>query len=147
MTTETNVTIYHHSDELESLPDIEPPDGAFIHGLYIQGARWMPVKAAIEAGQTKTVSGIKCAGGITDSVSKALLSQMPLLYVKAVPVDSNWDSTPVGHLRTGIYNCPCYSTSFRGQTYVFLATLDSKEPHLKWTKAGVALLLSSDDDT
>ena len=125
--------------------DKRPPDGAFIHGLYMQGARWMPVDEASSAGHVKSVSGVECAGVIVESRSKELLPKMPVLYIKAVSVELNWEPTSIGYLRPDIYNCPCYSTSFRGPTYVFLATLDTKEAALKWVVAGVALLLSTDE--
>ena len=145
MTTETNVTTYRRPDDLEVLVDKRPPDGAFIHGLYMQGARWMPVDEASSAGHVKSVSGVECAGVIVESRSKELLPKMPVLYIKAVSVELNWEPTSIGFLRPDIYNCPCYSTSFRGPTYVFLATLDTKEAALKWVVAGVALLLSTDE--
>lgn len=145
MTTETNVTTYRRPDDLEVLVDKRPPDGAFIHGLYMQGARWMPVDEASSAGHVKSVSGVECAGVIVESRSKELLPKMPVLYIKAVSVELNWEPTSIGYLRPDIYNCPCYSTSFRGPTYVFLATLDTKEAALKWVVAGVALLLSTDE--
>mmetsp|Transcript_30055 Transcript_30055/g.92956 ORF Transcript_30055/g.92956 Transcript_30055/m.92956 type:complete len:948 (+) Transcript_30055:10806-13649(+) len=145
MATETNVTAYTHPEDLNILGNERPPDGAFIHGLYMQGARWMPVEDANIAGELKTISGIKCAGVIIESCAKELLPRMPVIYIKAVSVEQNWEPTPVGYLRPNVYNCPCYSTSFRGPTYVFLATLDTREPALRWTIAGVALLLSSDE--
>ena len=145
MTTETNVTMYRRPEDLEVLADKRPPDGAFIHGLYMQGARWMPVDEASASGHVKTVSGVECAGVIVESRSKELLPQMPVLYIKAVSVELFWEPTSIGYLRPDIYNCPCYSTSFRGPTYVFLATLDTQEAALKWIIAGVALLLSTDE--
>tara|TARA_B100000530_G_scaffold21827_1_gene14238 strand:- start:358 stop:3093 length:2736 start_codon:yes stop_codon:yes gene_type:complete len=144
MTISTDVTIYRRPEDLNSLIN-EPSDGAFIHGLFMQGARWMTVEEASAANQTRLTSGVKCAGVIVDSHAKDLLPPMPVLYVKAVSVEAEWEPTSIGYLRPNMYNCPCYYTSFRGPTYVFLATLDTEEPATKWINAGVALLLSSDD--
>jgi len=41
----------------------------------------------------------------------------------------------------GIYQCPCYKTENRGNTYVFTAQLKTKLPAQKWVLAGVALIL------
>ena len=72
---------------------------------------------------------------------------MPIIYVKAVVVSSEWDPTSVGYMRPDVdnYNRPVYTTSFRGPTYAFLATLKTKEPSWKWVLAGVALIMSTDD--
>ena len=41
---------------------------------------------------------------------------------------------------------PVYVTSFRGPTYVFLATLKTPvEPVSTWCLAGVALIMQTDD--
>ena len=127
MTISTDVTIYRRPEDLNSLIN-EPSDGAFIHGLFMQGARWMTVEEASAANQTRLTSGVKCAGVIVDSHAKDLLPPMPVLYVKAVSVEAEWEPTSIGYLRPNMYNCPCYYTSFRGPTYVFLATLDTEEP-------------------
>jgi dynein heavy chain, axonemal len=72
---------------------------------------------------------------------------MPLLYLKAVPVQPTWIPTSIGFLRQdpAIYDCPVYTTTFRGNTYTFLATLKSEEPVSKWTLAGVALIMQGDE--
>ena len=65
-------------------------------------------------------------------------------------VDPKWDPKSTGYFRglDDLYECPVYMTTFRGPTYVFLATLrigpkpDSKD---KWILAGVAMILQSDD--
>jgi len=147
MTVETNVTVYQTPQDLDSSVEKTPVDGAFTYGLYMQGARWMSIEEASAEGLLKDVSGIDCAGAIIDSRPKELLPRMPVLYIKAILVETNWEPTSIGYLRPGpgIYNCPCYNTSFRGHTYLFLATLDTQMPALKWVLAGVALLLSTDE--
>ena len=79
--------------------------------------------------------------------ARELLPMMPVLYVKAVQVQSAWEASAVGHLRPekDIYNSPVYITTFRGPTYICLATLKTKDPSSKWIQAGVALIMCSDD--
>jgi dynein heavy chain, axonemal len=43
------------------------------------------------------------------------------------------------------YDVQVYITSFRGPTYVFLATLKSADPVSKWTLTGTAVLMQTDD--
>jgi dynein heavy chain len=38
-----------------------------------------------------------------------------------------------------------YTTTFRGPTYTYLATLRTLEPANKWTLAGVAIIMQEDD--
>jgi len=92
-------------------------DGAYIHGLYADGARWDVAQGALE-----------------DAFMKELYPKMPVILVKAQPSDK-----PVG---ADIYPCPCYKTQMRGPTYVFTAGLKSKVGSDKWIMAGVALLMS-----
>jgi dynein heavy chain len=139
MTTETHVTTFLRHD----LIDVTPDDGAFIHGLYIEGARW---PTGDEAGDVDMVSGVPCAGTLVDSRLKELLPILPVIYVKAVPVKPSWEPSAVGYLRRqpDIYECPVYITSFRGHTYVFLATLKTADPNSKWILTGTAILMQTD---
>ena len=68
------------------------------------------------------------------------------LYFKAVPVKENWEACEVGYIRheDGVYDCPMYSTTFRGPTYIVLATLKSVDPIWKWVLAGVAMICQED---
>jgi dynein heavy chain len=140
MAVETNVTTMLSPDEATAYPE----DGMFVHGLYMEGARWATGE---DAGDPVTVGVTPCAGHITDSKLKQLLPAMPLLYLKAVPVQATWIPTSVGYLRQdpAVYDCPVYTTTFRGPTYVYLATLKTLEPVHKWTLAGVALIMQEDE--
>nr|XP_004569740.1 dynein heavy chain 9, axonemal [Maylandia zebra] len=93
-----------------------PREGAYIHGLYMEGARW----------DTQT-------GLIVDARLKELTPTMPVMFIKAIPVDK-WDNR-------NLYQCPVYKTRQRGPTYVWTFNLKTKENPSKWTLAGVALLL------
>jgi len=144
MTIETHVTTFASPEQLGN--DIPPPhEGAYVHGLHIEGARWTPPE---EAAETVSVVGNTLVGGnLTDSKLKELLSPLPVLYIRAVPVQPTWEPSSVGYLRNqpDVYECPVYLTSARGPTYIFLATLKTVEPVSKWVLTGTALLMQSDD--
>ncbi|NWW16196.1 DYH9 protein, partial [Falcunculus frontatus] len=93
-----------------------PRDGAYVHGLFMEGARW------------DIQTGI-----ITDARLKELTPAMPVMFIKAVPADKQ-DTR-------GMYPCPLYKTPQRGPTYVWTFNLKTKENPSKWVLAGVALLL------
>jgi len=139
MTTETHVTTYLKPEQVEYYPE----DGAFIHGLYIEGARW---PTGDDAGDVEMVTGTPTAGCLVDGRLKELLPIMPVIYVKAVPVQITWEPSAVGYLRRvpTIYEAPVYLTSFRGATYVFLATLKTIDPCNKWVLTGTAVLMQTD---
>ncbi|CAH0400414.1 unnamed protein product [Chilo suppressalis] len=93
-----------------------PREGANIHGLYMEGARW-----------DTTV------GGIVESRMMELFPMMPVIYIKAVTQDKQ-DTR-------NVYECPVYKIRFRGPTYVWTFNLKTKDKPTRWTLAGVALLL------
>uniref|UniRef100_A0A665VXX9 Dynein axonemal heavy chain 11 n=1 Tax=Echeneis naucrates TaxID=173247 RepID=A0A665VXX9_ECHNA len=92
-------------------------EGAYVYGLYMEGARW----------DTQ-------AGVITEARLKELTPPMPVISVRAVPNDRQETRN--------IYECPLYKTKIRGPTYVWTFSLKTKERPAKWVLAGVALLLS-----
>ncbi|TPX33478.1 hypothetical protein SmJEL517_g03633 [Synchytrium microbalum] len=97
-----------------------PREGAYIHGLFMEGARWD-----------------SATGLIQDSHLKDLTPAMPVLYVKAIPVDKKETK--------GFYECPVYRTRQRGPTYIWTFNLKTKEKGpQKWTLAGVSLLCSAE---
>jgi len=91
-------------------------DGAYIHGLSLQGARWEMTKTQLEV-----------------SRPKEMFCDMPIINCKALTSDRIDTSN--------YYECPCYKTNFRGPTYVFSAQLKSKDHPAKWCLAGVALIM------
>jgi len=139
MTTETHITTYTNPDQVTYYPD----NGAFVHGLYIEGARW-PI--GDEINDVDMMGDTPVAGCLVDGRLKELLPNLPVVYCKAVPVLPTWEPSAVGYLRRteGIYECPVYTTSFRGHTYVFLATLRTVEPNSKWVLTGTAILMQTD---
>ena len=94
-----------------------PREGAYVHGLFMEGARW----------DTQT-------GLIQEAHLKDLSPSMPVIFIKAIPVDKQETKN--------IYECPVYKTRQRGPTFVWTFNLKTKEKPAKWVIAGVALLLS-----
>ncbi|XP_005407434.1 PREDICTED: dynein heavy chain 17, axonemal [Chinchilla lanigera] len=93
-----------------------PREGSYVHGLFMEGARW----------DTQT-------GVIAEARLKDLTPAMPVIFIKAIPVD---------RMETkNIYECPVYKTRIRGPTYVWTFNLKTKEKAAKWILAAVALLL------
>ena len=90
---------------------------------------------------------IRSEGHLDDSRSKNLVSSLPIIYLKAVPVTDAWTPTSTGRIRgeKRVYDCPVYFTSNRETHYIFLAGLRTLELARKWTIAGVALLMQTDD--
>ncbi|XP_073968276.1 dynein axonemal heavy chain 9-like [Bombus fervidus] len=88
-----------------------PREGAYINGLYMEGARW-DVQA----------------GCIMDSRFKE-----PIMYIRAIKQDKQ-------DLKN-MYECPVYKTRSRSPTYVWTFNLRTKERASKWILGGVASLL------
>merc|ERR1719276_169728 len=139
LTTETHVTNYMNKADAT----YHPENGAFVHGLYMEGARW---PTGDDAGDVEILHGVPVAGNLVDGRLKELLPLLPLIYCRAVPVLASWEPSAVGYLRRteGIFECPVYTTSFRGHTYVFLATLKTVDPNTKWVLTGTAILMQTD---
>ncbi|XP_021270931.1 dynein heavy chain 17, axonemal [Numida meleagris] len=95
-----------------------PREGSYVHGLFMEGARWdIP------------------SGSIADARLKELTPMMPVIFIRAIPVD-RMDTK-------NVYECPVYKTRTRGPTYVWTFNLKTKEKAAKWILAAVALLLQS----
>ena len=92
------------------------------------------------------IAGTMCAGILTGSRPRELLCEMPIMYIKAVVIQPTWVPESVGYIRpeSHLYNCPVYATTFRGPTFIFVATLRTKESASKWISAGVALSFQTD---
>mmetsp|Transcript_7103 Transcript_7103/g.15934 ORF Transcript_7103/g.15934 Transcript_7103/m.15934 type:complete len:721 (-) Transcript_7103:346-2508(-) len=102
-------------------------DGAYLTGLYIEGARWDMQSGTLE-----------------DSYMKELYPKMPIINMRAILAEKE-------DLR-GVYVCPVYKQTERatpgtatpGTGFVFPMQLKTKQPPSKWTMAGVAMLLAID---
>ena len=96
--------------------DAPSRDGAFIHGLTLEGCRWDDK-----------------VGSLEDSKPKELFCPMPVILVRAVTVDK-------AEMKDA-YQCPVYTTEARFREEVFTAQLKSKHTWIKWTLAGVCMFL------
>ncbi|KAI9209879.1 dynein heavy chain and region D6 of dynein motor-domain-containing protein, partial [Polychytrium aggregatum] len=96
-----------------------PREGAYIHGLFMEGARW-DINTSL----------------IQESLMKELTPTMPVIYVKAIPVDKKETK--------GVYECPVYRTRQRGPTFIWTFNLKTKERPQKWILGGVCLLCSAE---
>ena len=99
----------------------QPPDGTFVHGMCMEGARWdIPNNC------------------IADSKPKELHPMMPVMHIKGVTVDKV--------ITEGVYQCPVYSTTIRGPTFTFPAPMRIApgEKPSKWILAAVCLLFQPD---
>ncbi len=94
-----------------------PREGAYVHGLFMEGARW------------DIQSGL-----LQEARLKELTPSVPVMFIRAIPVDK---------LDTkNVYACPVYKTRERGAGFVWTFNLKTKEKPAKWIIGGVALLLS-----
>jgi len=93
-----------------------PREGAYTCGLYMEGARWDMQN-----------------GHIAESNLKELTPLMPVIFIRAVPVDRKETKN--------IYDCPLYKTKSRGPSFVWTFGLKTKGKPAKWVLGGVALLL------
>jgi len=94
--------------------------GAFVHGLYLEGARWNINSMFME-----------------ECEPREMFYQMPVIACHAIPVERME--------KNQIFSCPVYKTQQRGPTFVFFATLRSKLPTAKWVLGGVVMVLEADD--
>uniref|UniRef100_A0A8C3GQP8 Dynein axonemal heavy chain 1 n=1 Tax=Cairina moschata TaxID=8855 RepID=A0A8C3GQP8_CAIMO len=105
-----------------------PAEGCYIHGLFLEGARWDP-----------------SAFQLAESRPKELYTEMAVIWLLPVP-----SRKPPA---TGIYLCPIYKTLTRAGTlsttghstnYVIAVELPTDKPQQHWIKRGTALICSLD---
>lgn len=111
LVTQTDITKKVKVDDMEG----PARDGAYVNGFSIDGARWNVSGGVIEAAKPKEMFCI-----------------MPIVNVRSVLSDK---------ADTKSYQCPCYKTSQRGPTFIFVAQLKTKSNPARWIMAGVAMLL------
>uniref|UniRef100_A0A8D0HH24 Dynein heavy chain n=1 Tax=Sphenodon punctatus TaxID=8508 RepID=A0A8D0HH24_SPHPU len=105
-----------------------PSEGCYIHGLFVEGARWDPISFQL-----------------AESRPKELYTEMAVIWLVPVP-----NRKPP---RSGIYLCPIYKTLTRAGTlsttghstnYVIAVEIPSSKPPRHWIKRGVALICALD---
>merc|ERR1711939_726938 len=84
MTINTDVTKKTQPDDIDSAAR----EGAYVHGLFLEGARWDAAK-----------------GELTDPVPRELVSPLPVVLIKAVQADKRE--------ARDMYQCPVYLTTRR----------------------------------
>jgi dynein heavy chain len=111
----TEVTKYE-KDEVD-----HPPEGVYIHGLYLDGAAWD-----------------KKNGKLCESPKKVLVSPLPILYITATMEKKS-------SKKALFYGCPCYMNKSRtNANYIFTVELPTSEDPSHWIKRGVALLCKNE---
>jgi dynein heavy chain len=96
--------------------DAAARDGAFVTGMYLEGARW-DVNA-------------NC---LDESKPKEMFFKMPVVNCKAGQASDKEEKN--------VYICPTYCVATRRPYYVFPAQLRTKQPASKWVLGGVAIIL------
>jgi dynein heavy chain len=100
--------------------DAPSRDGAYIHGLFMQGARFDMGLSLVEK-----------------SRPREMYCEMPVINCRAVPLDKLEEK--------GVFHCPVYKTEQRGPTFVFMAQLKTKSPAARWVMGGVCLIMQRAD--
>jgi len=120
----------------------QPEDGVYIHGLFMENARWDPEAPSRPdvmegpAGVTETPPG-----SIVDSKPKELYPMMPMIHLTSRTADK---AIPEDVASVGRYVCPFYTTTVRGPTYVFSGPVRTHANATKWVLAGAALVMQPD---
>lgn len=115
----------YYESEVTEYPD----DGVYIHGLFLQGAKWDFKKKMID-----------------DSDPKVPIVKMPVVWLE--PVEDK------GYIDEKSYSCPLYKTSLRAgelsttghsTNFVLFMQIPSEVPQDYWIRRGAALLCMTDD--
>jgi dynein heavy chain len=90
-------------------------DGAYITGLYLEGASWNPQVSLLEP-----------------SKPREMYCQLPVILIRPAYLEK-FDSS--------LFHCPVYKTQMRGPTYVLSMQLRTKHDPAKWILAGVVAVM------
>jgi len=91
-------------------------EGAYVTGMYLEGARWDANANCLE-----------------DSRPKEMFTRLPVINCKAGIQQEKEDKN--------VYMCPTYCVPTRRPHFVFVAQLRTRQPAAKWVLAGVAIIL------
>jgi len=97
----------------------QPDNGTYVHGMFVEGGRW----------EISTNS-------IAESRPKELHPPLPVMHITGVTAENV--------ITKGVYQCPIYSTTIRGPTFIFAAPMRTDHPAHKWTLAAVCILFQPD---
>lgn len=117
---------YEVLEESKFSKDSEAPDGAYVHGLYLEGCRWDHEQGCLE-----------------ESEPKVLYTKMPYIWLKPTKVDDIVEKHS--------YTCPVYktlerfgvlSTTGHSTNFVCMMEIPMQRRHNEahWTKRGVAMI-------
>ena len=90
-------------------------EGTYIVGLKLEGGSWNVGGGLLEA-----------------SKPREMYTPLPVVNVRPCVIDK---------FEPGLYQCPCYKTQARGNTYVFNLQLRTKAEPAKWVLAGVVAVM------
>ncbi|GMH99793.1 hypothetical protein TrVE_jg2105 [Triparma verrucosa] len=133
-------------DQTLTAATVPPEDGAYVHGFYLDGARWNEVDHHIDESAPRELF-VSCP-----YIHLWPRSQADIPVTKGTPATYSGSPTGTNH----VYACPVYKTSIRfgvlmttghSTNFVMWITLpmakESTQKH--WIKRGVAMLTQLDD--
>jgi dynein heavy chain len=133
-------------DEMKTADENKPEDGAIVHGLFLEGARWDVTDHVL-----------------AESNPRELYVTMPYIHLLPKPKTDIQEVEGIPEQYTGqrdgtahVYMCPVYKTSFRQGTlsttghstnFVMMIRIPQAAEHKQkhWIKRGVAMLTQLDD--
>ncbi len=139
------------------MPEAPPPDGVFIHGLFLQGAHWDQHGADEDA----SPGGMLYGGCLADALPRVLFEAMPAMWLE--PYDQVAENELAADGAAAVassssYNCPIYKTTTRagqlsttGHSTNFVMSIDIRFSEeggrynaSHWVRRGVALIAQLD---
>eukprot|EP00306_Pavlova_sp_CCMP459_P002806 CAMPEP_0185179034 /NCGR_PEP_ID=MMETSP1139-20130426/31803_1 /TAXON_ID=298111 /ORGANISM="Pavlova sp., Strain CCMP459" /LENGTH=3023 /DNA_ID=CAMNT_0027744869 /DNA_START=1 /DNA_END=9072 /DNA_ORIENTATION=+ len=105
--------------------EAQPEEGTYVHGLFMEGAKWN-----IDL------------NSVSDSEPKELHPIMPVIKITGVTAEELAEAKKKSD--DLFYECPVYTTTIRGPTFTFAAPLRTIKPPWAWTLGGVCLVMQPD---